>query len=40
MILFLSSNHVIWSSKKQQIVSQSSTKVEYHASVNTTLELV
>lgn len=37
--VFLRSNCIFWSTKKQHIVSRSSSEVEYHAMSHTTVEL-
>ena len=39
LLVFLGSNPILWSSKKQSIVSRSSTKAKYHALASTAVEL-
>ena len=39
LLVFLGSNLVLWSSKKQSTVSHSSTKAEYYALASTAAEL-
>jgi hypothetical protein len=38
--VFLGTNLVLWSARKQPTISRSSTEVEYKASVNATAEVI